>query len=109
MNERYRFFPSAEDEVDRAFDYFVEIGLPDTAFDFMDAVHRTAAHVATQPKLYTHHPYYTNLPHGVRRCSVKDFESYTMYFMIAEDGVLEVFSVIHGARDHGSLLKGRSK
>lgn len=103
----YAIHPSADEDIDEIAEYFIEQGVPEIAWRFIDAVHESALSTLANPRLYSAHPHYGDIIEGLRRCPVRGFERYTMYYGIEPDESMIIMAVLPGMRNHPKLIKGR--
>jgi len=98
MTYRLRILPSAEHDVDESARYIAQDSL-EAALRFYDAVDETYRQLRLHPLRW---PLY-ELPRPrlteLRKCSVKGFASYLIFYHVVEESVVEILRVLHGARD----------
>jgi plasmid stabilization system protein ParE len=94
---------SAEADVVRQFEWYVESGRPDIAVRFMGAVREAINALAAMPGAGAP-KYMTNAQlAGLRAWPVKRFDEFMVYDL-AENEAVTVLRILHGKRDIGSIL-----
>ena len=95
--------PSADDDILRQFEWYVEHGLPDIARRFRRSVELSMDSMLQRPQAGA--PKRVRNPQlaGLRSWSVEGFDEFHVYYLIRDD-VLAVVRVLHDKRDVGSIL-----
>ena len=86
-------------------EYLDEHGGAETAQRFLDATQSTFEALAKMPRVGVLCAFSKPALRRVRRWPVKGFENWLIFYRARRNGV-EIFHVIHGARDIESLLGG---
>jgi len=95
--------PLASQDFDEIYTYISQNN-PDAALRFFDAARETFAKIATTPSLGRIYPTQNQSLTGLRKCGIKGFKSYIIFYLIRED-VLIIVRIVHGARDFPALLE----
>jgi toxin ParE1/3/4 len=89
----YRFSPSAQQDLDEIFDYTVtQWGLPQ-ALNYTDLIEVACSNLAVAPQLAQDCSY---IRRGYQRKSV---EQHVIYFLIVNDGSIEIIRILHQRMD----------
>lgn len=89
----YRFSPRAQQDLDEIFDYtVVQWGLPQ-ALNYTDIIEVACANLAIAPQLAQDCSY---IRRGYQRKSV---EQHVIYFLLVNDGSIEIIRILHQRMD----------
>ena len=103
MSWSVSYRPSARLDLLEQFVYFAEEATLELADRFTAAVDATCVQLRTHPRSGTaYHPNAKRLK-GLRRIPVQGFEQYLIFYLPSAAGI-DVFRVLHGARDIQNLL-----
>jgi len=86
-----------EPELAAIWDY-IATGNRDAADRFLEAAHGTFQELARMPAMGRHRHFPQARLNNLRSFRIQDFENYLVFYRPIQDGV-EVFHVLHGARD----------
>lgn len=95
--------PEAEAEVVVIACYIAESN-PDAGERFVDAAYATFRFLATHPELGRPRRFANSTLTGLRSWRVAKFPRHLIFYRF-QDGVVEIFRVVHGARDLDALFR----
>ncbi len=98
---------SAEADLLRQFEWFVEQGLPDIALQFRSAVREAFYALVSMPGAGAPRHIANSQLAGLRTWQVKGFAEFRVYYLPSENTVT-ILRILHGKRDVGSILEDQS-
>jgi toxin ParE1/3/4 len=98
--------PAAVRDLEEISDYFAARAGAALALRFLDASEKTLAFLARFPSLGALCPLANQRYQGIREWRVKTFRNIRIFYRPLEGEGVEVFRVIHAARDIPTILEG---
>lgn len=103
MKVTYR--QAARDDLIRQFRYYhVQLGLPEIAVRFKDAVRETARTISRQPQIAQRYPLRNQNLRNLRSWPVSGFEVFRLYFLV-DNETMRVIRILHGKRNVRAILE----
>jgi toxin ParE1/3/4 len=94
---RFIFSEFVEPELSAIWDYHARDN-PDAADRFLEAAYGTFQELARMPGMGRPRNFPQAQLHNLRSFRIRDFENYLIFYSPVQEGI-EVFHVLHGARD----------
>jgi toxin ParE1/3/4 len=88
---------AADEDVDRAFEYYLSEGGPDVAAAFIDEYERATSHLSRFPLSGSPRPGHTLLVQDLRQWPLNHFPYLIFYF--DRENFVEIWRVLHGGMD----------
>jgi toxin ParE1/3/4 len=82
---------------------YIALDNPDAADRFLEAAYRCFRELERTPEMGRPRMFAAPRLSGMRSFRVKDFENYLVFYRTVPEGI-EVFRVLHGARDLDTVL-----
>lgn len=101
---KFVLLPSADADIVRQFDWYVQQGLLDVAKRFRSCVESSIELALSRPKAGAPKPVRNLALRDLRSWPVKGFDEFRIYYLVRPD-TFTVVRVLHGKRDIGAILE----